>query len=129
MFTELGKTSIRIKQNPIIFFRHIFFLSNQNFQTVGQLSSNNSEDFAKTVLNFVHSDTAVITLIFKQMGLFCRVTHFILMSLVMRKQAFCICENKDADQLRINCTADQRLCFRYTDSTTPLLPKYEISSL
>ena len=42
---------------------------------------------------------------------------------------FCICENKDADQLRINCAADQRLCFRYTDSTIPLLPKSEISSL
>ena len=31
-----------------------------------------------------------------------------------------ICENKDADQ---------RLCFRYKDSTIPLLPKSEISSL
>ena len=47
----------------------------------------------------------------------------------MRKPAFCICENKDADQLRSNCAADQRLCFRYTDSTIPLLPKLEISSL
>ena len=37
------------------------------------------------------------------------------MSLVMRKPAFCICENKDADQLRGNPEADQRLCFRYTD--------------
>ena len=51
------------------------------------------------------------------------------MSCVMRKPAFCICENKDADQLRVNHEADQRLCFRYTDSTIPLLPKYEISSL
>ena len=42
----------------------------------------------------------------------------------MRKPAFCICENKDADR-----KADQRLCFRYTDSTIPLLPKTEISSL
>ena len=33
------------------------------------------------------------------------------MSLVMRKPAFCICENKDADQLRGNHEADQRLCF------------------
>ena len=41
------------------------------------------------------------------------------MSRVMRKQAFCICENKVADQLSSNCTADQRLCFRYTDSTIP----------
>ena len=39
----------------------------------------------------------------------------------MRKPAFCICENKDADQLRSYCTADQRLCFRYTDNTIPLL--------
>ena len=31
------------------------------------------------------------------------------MSLVMRKPAFCICENKDADQLRGNREADQRL--------------------
>ena len=49
------------------------------------------------------------------------------MSLVMRKPAFCLCENKDADQLRGNREADQRLCFRYTDSTIPLLSKSEIS--
>ena len=47
----------------------------------------------------------------------------------MRKQAFCICENKDADQLHGNREADQRLCFRYKDSTIPLLPKSEIISL
>ena len=47
----------------------------------------------------------------------------------MRKPAFCICENKDADQLRGNREADQRLCFRYIDSTIPLLSKYEISSI
>ena len=47
------------------------------------------------------------------------------MSLIMRKPASCICENKDADQLRSNCAADQRLCFRYTDSTIPLLAKSE----
>ena len=41
----------------------------------------------------------------------------------MRKPTFCICENKDADQLRGNREADQRLCFRYTDSTIPLLAK------
>ena len=37
----------------------------------------------------------------------------------MRKPAFCICENKGADQLRGNREADQRLCFRYIDSTIP----------
>ena len=51
------------------------------------------------------------------------------MSGVVRKPAFCMCENKDADQLRGNPEADQRLWFRYIDSTTPLLPKYKISSL
>ena len=54
------------------------------------------------------------------------------MSRDVRKQDFCICENKDADQLRgnrENREADQRLCFSYTDSTIPLLPKPEISSL
>ena len=48
---------------------------------------------------------------------------------VMRKPTICICENKDADQLRGNREADQRLCFRYLDSTIPLLPKSKISSL
>ena len=42
---------------------------------------------------------------------------------------FCICENKDADQLRGNREADQRLCFRFISSAIPLLPKSEISSL
>ena len=51
------------------------------------------------------------------------------MSRVVRKQAFCICENKDADQLRGNREADQRLCFRYIENTIPLLSMYEISSL
>ena len=45
------------------------------------------------------------------------------LSLVVRKPVFCICENEDADQLRGNREADQRLCFRYIDSTIPLLSK------
>ena len=51
------------------------------------------------------------------------------MSRVVRKPAFCICESKDADQLRGNREADQRLCFGYSESKIPLLPKSEISSL
>ena len=46
----------------------------------------------------------------------------------MRKPAFCICENKDTDQLPGNREADQRLCFRFMDNTIPLLSKSEISS-
>ena len=53
----------------------------------------------------------------------------------MRKPDFCLCENKGADQLRSNCEADQRLCFRYTDSTWIvhvlflLNPKFQASML
>ena len=46
----------------------------------------------------------------------------------MGKPTICIGENKGADQLRINREADQRHCFRYSDSTIPLLLKSEISS-
>ena len=50
-------------------------------------------------------------------------------SRLMGKPTICICETKGADQLRSYCEADQRLCFRYTDSTIPLLSKSKISSL
>ena len=48
----------------------------------------------------------------------------------MRKPTFCICENKDADQLRGNREADQRLCFRYIGSQSlfSLNPKFQASS-
>ena len=53
------------------------------------------------------------------------------MSHNMGKPAVCIGENKGADQLGSNCEVDQRLCFRYTDSTgtIPLLSKSKIASL
>ena len=38
-------------------------------------------------------------------------------------------KNKTANQLCINSTADQCLCFLYIDSTIPLLLKYEMLSL
>ena len=44
----------------------------------------------------------------------------------MRKPTFCICKNKDADQLRGNRETNQRRCFRYIDSTIPLLFKSQI---
>ena len=55
--------------------------------------------------------------------------QFYYMGRDVRKPDFCICENKDADQLRGNRIADQRLCFRYMDSTIPLLSKSKISRL
>ena len=47
----------------------------------------------------------------------------------MRKQAFCLCENKDVDQLCSNCTADKRLCFRHVDSIVPLLPNFKLLAI
>ena len=46
----------------------------------------------------------------------------------MGKPTICIGENKDADQLRGNRKADQRLCFRYTVSTIIPLLNSKISS-
>ena len=46
----------------------------------------------------------------------------------IKKTDFCICENKDSDQLCSYCTTDQRLCFRYTNRTVSLLLKTEISN-
>ena len=53
---------------------------------------------------------------------------FYQMSRHMGKPTICLGEDKGADQLRSNREADQRLCFRYSDSTVPLLLKSEISS-
>ena len=49
----------------------------------------------------------------------------------MEKPTICLGENKGADQLRRNCEADQRLCFRYTDtcSTISHLLQSKISSI
>ena len=44
----------------------------------------------------------------------------------MRKPDFCLCENKDADQ---HCTADQHICFCYTDSTIPIFLSFKPSSV
>ena len=55
------------------------------------------------------------------------LSFYLHMRRIVRKPAFCICENKEADQLRGNREADQRLCFRYTDSTIPLLSNYIFS--
>ena len=46
----------------------------------------------------------------------------------MGKPTICIGENKGADQLRGNREADQRLCFRYSDSAILPLLNSKISS-
>ena len=47
----------------------------------------------------------------------------------MTKPTMCIGKNKDADQLQVKRESVQRLCFRYMDSTIPLLSKSEIFRL
>ena len=48
----------------------------------------------------------------------------------MRKLAFCVCENKDPDQLHSNCSADQHLYFAtwIVQSLFYLNPKFQASS-
>ena len=96
----------RLCQKPRrqVFSQHVSFKKNKNYYS--------------TVLP--HKKLAILP---------CSSRFLYCLSRVLRKPAFCICENKDADQLRGNREADQRLCFRYTDSTIPLLPKSEMSSL
>ena len=87
------------------------------------LASNGS---FRAILGNVKLDVSIVSPYFLAIKLFIAIMmikHDFHMSLVMRKTFFCICENKDADQLRDNREADQRLCFRYTDSTILLLPK------
>ena len=52
------------------------------------------------------------------------------LSRVVRKRDYCLCKNKGADQFRGNPKADQRLCFRYSESTIPhfLNQKFKASS-
>ena len=50
------------------------------------------------------------------------------MSRLKGKPTIYIGKNKGADQLRGSRKADQRLCFRYSDSTVPFILKSEISS-
>ena len=106
-------------------FYHIFFILTNSHEVCLNFQNENSKIRYKNIYNI----TIYLILSLKRMTSTLLGTDSYNMSLVVRKPAFCICENKDADQLRGNREADQRLCFRYTDSTIPLLPKFEISSL
>ena len=48
---------------------------------------------------------------FKKLRYYVNISMYYDVSRVMRKPEFCICENKDADQLRGNREADQHLFF------------------
>ena len=77
---------------------------------------------------FFLMESAAYSLSSPAMPSFCDILIKSHMSHYMEKPTIWICENKGADQLRSHCVADQRLCFRYTDSAIPLLLKSEISS-
>ena len=91
--------------------------------------SHSISDFSNKAIQRTYQLPLVFDNVEVRLGFDYRMKHLSQMSLVVRKPAFCVCKNKDADQLRGNREADQRHCFRYTDSTVPLLPKSEISCL
>ena len=60
------------------------------------------------IIAIVFGVWALLVLIIFALYQFFKVSN---MSLIVGKPAFCICENKDAEQLRGNREADQCLCF------------------
>ena len=104
-----------------VFLHSSFAFGRDCIRVTGQ---SESESQGKTTLGLFAVQIVTLTML-----LYKQTLASLQMSRVVRNPALCICENKDADQLRGNREADQRLCFRYIDSTIPLLPKYEISSL
>ena len=77
---------------------------------------------------YIFIDVYTIIYLFASLMMFVELFDYNHMSRLMGKQTICIGENKDADQLRGNREADQRLCFRYSDSTIPPLLNSKISS-
>ena len=92
-------------------FLHLKIIHSENIELIHYLRGTNS--FPYLIATFMPEGSLFIEI------------H---LSRHMGKPTICLGENKGADQLRSNCEADQRLCFRYTDSTLPLLLKSEISS-
>ena len=92
-----------------------YFLNPKNFKPQAIFCSSSTTRF-------------VLDLVGNPEDRFCHEEAHILagnLSLVMRKPGFCICVNKDADQLRGNREADQHLCFRYMDSTILLILNFK----
>ena len=79
----------------------------------GRFNAATGDDLAPPLICRCRSHDAALT----SHGPYLHLESHPYLSLVMRKPAFCICENKDADQLHSNCAADNRLCFRYMNST------------
>ena len=86
----------------------------------GRLSGMNAFTAQRTG---VRSDSLTFLFIYAKR----RPSFLLKLILVCVYRTICIGENKGADQLRSYCEADQRLCFRYMDSTILLISKFKIS--
>ena len=90
-----------------------------------KFDKSNASDFVINQINVVHFHLRKV-LFMKTVSLF--TISLRRMSRPMGKPTICIGENKGANQLRGNREADQRLCFRFLDSTIPPLLNFKISS-
>ena len=124
MFRTKNMKIVKTNQLKIVIFtavkNHRIRNLNLKFQTFAAEQANMSKETKST------TKRKILEL---YLSLIMRKPAFYHLSRVMRKPTICICENKDADQLRGNREADQRLFLRYIDSTILLLSKSEISSL
>ena len=126
---ENDQLCIWVGLSPPLLFLALIDWSLRNFKTLASHSSW-TDWFESNMVTVWISDKSV-----SQNGVHTKLNKgdnlviILNMSRVVRKPAFCICKNKDPDQLRGNCEADQRLCYRHMDSAILLLSKSEISSL
>ena len=81
-----------------------------DIQTLKDVNNSRGMANAHSIIYKHHLNTTIMACNFNPLK-----PHFY-MSAVVRKPAFYICENKDADQLRGKREDDQRLCFRYIES-------------
>ena len=81
-----------------------------NKKSTGMLDHKSNKNVCSSLTTTTHTHTKNKQ---KKKNLSCR----------MGKPTICIGKNKGADQLCSNCTADQCLCFRYTDNTVIILLK------
>ena len=114
------------------------FLASRLTCVLGILSFNHVDDFASSFTNdsfeictdvfpFKLDIGTLEYILFHEVQTIINCHSHVDLSRLVGKPTICIGENKGADQLRGNREADKRHCFRYSDSTIPLLLKSEIS--
>ena len=79
----------------------------------------------KLVLFSRYSNTASKYLVCRNARLCVLQNIALQVSRVMRKLTFCICESKGTDQLRVSRAGDQRLCFRYIDTSSSKIQNFK----